>query len=158
MESVSLHYTFMAQYSEKFSFSKFYLTYFTTVYQFAVLFSQKGGNKKALKVYLQQLFLQNNYTHTCFRIWQLPFENVYAVPLARRNLKQSPGNNQTLPTLEFLIHWHKITLFSLDIADVTKMLKVTYGFPPGIPARFGGIPGTLMWGGGSNPTWQWKMN
>lgn len=30
----------------------------------------------------------------------------------------------------------------------------TYGFPPGIPARLGGIVGTRICGGGSNPTWK----
>lgn len=29
----------------------------------------------------------------------------------------------------------------------------TYGFPPGIPDRLGGRPGTRMWWWGSNPTW-----
>lgn len=30
--------------------------------------------------------------------------------------------------------------------------KHTYGFPPGIPVRLGGIPGTRIWGCGSKPT------
>lgn len=31
--------------------------------------------------------------------------------------------------------------------------KKTYGFPPGIPDRLGGRPGTRMWWWGSNPTY-----
>lgn len=38
----------------------------------------------------------------------------------------------------FVLHW--------------SIHKHTYGLPPGIPVRLGGIPGTRMWGWGSNPT------
>lgn len=42
--------------------------------------------------------------------------------LARRSLKQSLGNNQILPSLEFLFT-DNIAAFSLDVADVTEVLK-----------------------------------
>lgn len=40
----------------------------------------------------------------------------------------------------------------------TSNCKYTYGLPPGIPVRLGGIPGTLMWGWGSKPTLRRKRS
>lgn len=102
-ESASLHYTSTFSIVGSLVSMCFYLTHFTTLYQFVVpLTSPRKEEIKKLKIYLQQLFLGNGYIHTCFGIWQLPFDNLYAAPLTKRSLKQSLGNNQTWPTLEFL--------------------------------------------------------